>query len=38
LLMTRFMLPWVRIKLSKPGAVPQAYSVGVIIERGNRKV
>lgn len=38
LLMTRFALPWVRIKLNKPGAVPQASSVGVIIERGNRKV
>lgn len=38
LLLQRFSLPWVRIKLSKPGAVPQANSVGVIIERGNRKV
>ncbi len=38
LLMARFALPWVRIKLSKPGAVPQAKSVGVIIERDNRKV
>ncbi|MEA9390440.1 bifunctional dihydroneopterin aldolase/7,8-dihydroneopterin epimerase [Acerihabitans sp. TG2] len=38
LLMTRFALPWVRIKLGKPGAVPQASSVGVIIERGHRKV
>ncbi|WP_410013416.1 bifunctional dihydroneopterin aldolase/7,8-dihydroneopterin epimerase [Sodalis sp. C49] len=38
LLRQRFNLPWVRIKLSKPGAVPQAKSVGVIIERGNRKV
>ncbi|NDL63601.1 bifunctional dihydroneopterin aldolase/7,8-dihydroneopterin epimerase [Acerihabitans arboris] len=38
LLRQRFNLPWVRIKLSKPGAVPQAASVGVIIERGNRKV
>ncbi len=38
LLRRRFNLPWVRIKLSKPGAVPQARSVGVIIERGKRKV
>lgn len=27
--------PWVRIKLSKPGAVARAANVGVIIERGN---
>lgn len=38
LLMDRFDIPWIRIKLSKPGAVPQAASVGVIIERGKRKV
>lgn len=35
-LITQFALPWVRIKLSKPGAVPQAANVGVIIERGQR--
>ncbi|WP_428944241.1 bifunctional dihydroneopterin aldolase/7,8-dihydroneopterin epimerase [Pantoea sp. FN060301] len=34
LLLTRFNSPWVRIKLSKPGAVAQAKQVGVIIERG----
>lgn len=34
LLLTRFASPWVRIKLSKPGAVAQALQVGVIIERG----
>ena len=33
LLLQRFSSPWVRIKVSKPGAVPQAESVGVIIER-----
>lgn len=37
LLERQFNLPWLRIKVSKPGAVPQAKSVGVIIERGNRK-
>lgn len=37
LLMTRFATPWVRIKLSKPGAVAQAAQVGVIIERGTRQ-
>ena len=34
LLLTRFNSSWVRIKLSKPGAVAQAAQVGVIIERG----
>ncbi len=36
LLLTRFNAPWVRIKLSKPGAVARAENVGVIIERGDR--
>lgn len=35
LLLARFPSPWVRIKVSKPGAVARATSVGVIIERGN---
>jgi len=34
LLLARFASPWVRIKVSKPGAVAQAREVGVIIERG----
>ncbi|MEI2265482.1 bifunctional dihydroneopterin aldolase/7,8-dihydroneopterin epimerase [Erwinia sp. CGal63] len=34
LLLERFNSPWIRIKLSKPGAVAQARQVGVIIERG----
>lgn len=34
LLLSRFNSPWVRIKLSKPGAVAEAVNVGVIIERG----
>ena len=33
LLLKRFPSPWVKIKVSKPGAVAQAASVGVIIER-----
>lgn len=36
LLLQRFKSPWVRIKVSKPGAVAQAARVGVIIERGMR--
>ena len=34
LLLKKFSSPWVRIKLSKPGAVARAANVGVIIERG----
>lgn len=33
LLLTRFNALWVRIKVSKPGAVARATNVGVIIER-----
>jgi len=33
LLLNRFNSPWVRIKVSKPGAVARAANVGVIIER-----
>ncbi|SQA97616.1 Dihydroneopterin aldolase [Cedecea neteri] len=32
LLLTRFNSPWIRLKVSKPGAVAQAANVGVIIE------
>ena len=34
LLLKKFNSPWVRIKLSTPGAVARAANVGVIIERG----
>lgn len=34
LLLARFTSPWVRMKVSKPGAVARAASVGVVIERG----
>jgi dihydroneopterin aldolase len=34
LIMTQFSVPWIKIRLTKPGAVPQAKAVGVIIERG----
>ncbi len=36
LLLNDFECPWVRIKVAKPGAIPQALQVGVIIERGNK--
>ncbi|MGF1911142.1 dihydroneopterin aldolase [Vibrio kasasachensis] len=34
LVMSRFSVPWIKIRLTKPGAVPQAKGVGVVIERG----
>ncbi|GAB5452586.1 MAG: dihydroneopterin aldolase [Halioglobus sp.] len=34
LLQEEFGVAWLRLKLSKPGAVPEAQAVGVIIERG----
>lgn len=36
LIQSQFGVSWLRVKVSKPGAVPQAQSVGVIIERGLR--
>ena len=34
LLQQEFKVPWLQLKLSKPGAVTGARDVGVIIERG----
>lgn len=36
LLLAEFSIPWVRLKLSKLGAVRGSYAVGVEIERGTR--
>lgn len=36
LIMTQFNVPWIRVHLTKPGAVVQAKGVGVIIERGTK--
>ncbi|TWI56802.1 dihydroneopterin aldolase [Pseudomonas duriflava] len=33
-LQKEFNLPWLRLKITKPGAVPTAAGVGVEIERG----
>ncbi|MBD2814692.1 bifunctional dihydroneopterin aldolase/7,8-dihydroneopterin epimerase [Xenorhabdus sp. Flor] len=33
ILLNQFNTPWVKIKVSKPSAVAQAKSVGVVIER-----
>ena len=35
LIMKQFGVPWLRLRLSKPGAIPSARAVGVEIERGN---
>lgn len=34
LLLTEFAVPWLRLRLSKPDAVPEAQNVGLVIERG----
>lgn len=34
LVLDEFSVPWLRLRLAKPGAVPQADDVGVVIERG----
>lgn len=36
LIQTQFSVPWVRIRVSKPGAVANAKTVGVCIERGRK--
>lgn len=36
-LMREFALPWLRLRLAKPGAVPGCDDVGVLIERGERQ-
>lgn len=35
-LQQRFSIPWLKLTLSKPHAVAQAFSVGIIVERGQR--
>ena len=34
LVIAEFQVPWLRLRLCKPGAVAQARDVGVLIERG----
>ena len=36
LIRDEFGVPWIRLKLSKPGAVRGARAVGVVIERGSK--
>ena len=36
LVLAEFPVPWLRLRLCKPGALPRARDVGVLIERGKR--
>lgn len=36
ILLTEFNIPWVRVTLSKPGAIRGSRDVGITIERGKR--
>ena len=36
LVLSEFAVAWLRLRVSKPGAVSQARDVGVVIERGAR--
>ena len=36
LVLREFQVPWLRLRLCKPGAVAEARDVGVLIERGER--
>ena len=36
ILLDEFGVPWVRVKLNKPGAIRGSKAVGVLIERGDR--
>jgi dihydroneopterin aldolase len=37
IVLSEFNVPWLRLRLSKPGAVRGSQDVGVIIERGEKK-
>ncbi len=36
IILSEFDVPWVRVKLNKPGAIRGSRDVGVLIERGER--
>lgn len=38
ILRDEFQVPWIRLRVSKPGAVRGAQDVGVLVERGTRPV
>ena len=37
IVINEFSVPWVRLRISKPGALRGSKDVGVIIERGSKK-
>jgi len=37
IIQTEFNVPWLKLKLSKPGAVRGSKNVGVLIERGTKE-
>ncbi len=37
IIMDEFDVPWVRVRLNKPGAIRGSRAVGVLIERGSRE-
>ncbi len=37
ILLDEFKIPWVKVSVSKPGAIKGSREVGVVIERGRRK-
>lgn len=36
IILSEFNVPWVRVKLNKPGAIRGSRDVGILIERGER--
>lgn len=36
IVMNEFQVPWLRLRLSKPGALRGAFDVGLVIERGQK--
>jgi len=36
IVLSEFQVPWVRLRLSKPGALRGSRDVGIVIERGTR--
>jgi len=36
IILNEFNVPWVRLRLNKPGAIRGARDVGILIERGNK--
>ncbi len=36
IVMQEFQVPWVKLRLAKPGAITGSQDVGILIERGNK--